>query len=223
MSEEIVMALCPRCEGERECTLLFHTERNWSDDEVPLWGWDRHETIQCRGCKTVFFRHLSRFSEDWDGEEDGPLRIKHYPEVERKNLSSRFDILFELSVSKKLHSLIQEIYGALNNNLPWLAAMGIRALVELLAEELTAKKFARTVDCVNCMVDEGWISKRQSETIDAAVELGHSAIHRGHAPKNEHVRLALDILESIIELAIVSKEKAEDIKKTVPPRVKSTG
>jgi len=216
MPTKEIKAECPECSGTKHCSILFETENSWSSDDGQLDGWDRHEVLQCGGCKTIFFRHLSKFSEDWDPETGPLLRCTYYPAIEIVSRIERFN--YFSAMGKKGWGLSQEIYKAINGDIPRLAAMGIRSLIELLAEQLAGKKHDTFAESMASFVDGGWISTMQMKILDAALELGHGTIHRGHAPKMDEVQSALDIVESIIELVIVNKKKADELNESVPPR-----
>ncbi len=216
MAAKHVQSECPTCARTQKCAILFETEKDWADDEAQIGGWDRHEVVQCGGCETIFFRHLSTFSEDWDPETGPTVRYVNYPSVEKQSRIERIN--YFSAMRQKGWGLSQEIYKAINGDLPRLAAMGIRSLIELLAEQLAGKKHDTFAESMASFVDGGWISAMQKNILDAALELGHGAIHRGHAPKMDEVQSALDIVESIIELVIVNKKKADDLNAVVPPR-----
>jgi len=115
--------------------------------------------------------------------------------------------------------LSQEIYKAINSGLPSLAAMGIRALIEMLAERLCGRKIYRFEVGMNTLVNDDLITQSQKEILNAALEPGHGAMHRNYFPDMEDVQHALDIVEGLINFVIVSKKKALELKERVPPKI----
>ena len=87
--------------------------------------------------------------------------------------------------------------------------MGVRSLIELVATNLTGIENEGFTERIDRLVNEGWIASKQQEILDAALELGHGAIHRGHMPKMEDVQVALDIVENIIDLVIVKQREGK--------------
>ncbi len=55
------------------------------------------------------------------------------------------------------------------------------------------------------------------EILEAALEAGHAAAHRGHNPTIEDVTLVLDIVENLIQ-PLALKEKAEELRRRTPTR-----
>jgi len=146
-------------------------------------------------------------------------RIKQLPSVEKSKRSNRFLNESYFPFKKFESHLFSEIYKAINNDMLILAAMGIRSLIDHIAVRLTGKNDNYTKNIKN-LVAGGYASEKQKEILDATLNLGHGAVHRGHIPTAEQVAVALDITESMIEMLLINKEKADDLSKTVPARPK---
>ena len=57
-------------------------------------------------------------------------------------------------------------------------------------------------------------------TLDAALDAGHAASHRGHCPNHEELDHVMDIVESIIVQMYVLPEAGKRLKHSIPPRKK---
>lgn len=99
------------------------------------------------------------------------------------------------------------------------AMMGIRAIVDRYANKIVGDKggFEKKLDLLQ---EQGYISCGQAEQLRVVVEAGHAAAHRGVTYKREHVRAALDVVESMLvrERFGVAIEK---LRQVTPLRVKS--
>ena len=67
------------------------------------------------------------------------------------------------------------------------------------------------------LVDDGYISKKNRETLEAALDAGHAATHRSHDPSPDDLTLVLDIVENLIQPLALEK-KIETLKKNTPKR-----
>ena len=94
--------------------------------------------------------------------------------------------------------------------------MGVRTLVEILARHILGAEEPSLGAYIKTLQDNGWISAKQVEILDASIQLGHSAIHRGYIPKQKQVIHGLEIIENLMELYLVHKRRAESIKGTLP-------
>jgi hypothetical protein len=56
------------------------------------------------------------------------------------------------------------------------------------------------------------------EVLDAALDTGSAAAHRGHAPEISEVDNAMDIVENVLHPVYVLPKRAQVLKATTPPR-----
>jgi hypothetical protein len=210
---ERVKAHCNTCGGERNHEVL-HTEKSkWSDDEHALWGSDAYQTLRCCGCEEIKLRHTSMFS-----EHDEPSVYYFPPSIFRKHPKWFDDLYFEVPNEERfVVKLLSEIYVAVQNNLPNLALMGVRSLLEkiMIAKVGDKGSFAKNL---NAFSAEGFVSGRQKESLEVILEAGHAAIHRKYKPRKQEVVTVLDITEHIIESVYLHSSKVSVLKNRVPER-----
>jgi hypothetical protein len=65
---------------------------------------------------------------------------------------------------------------------------------------------------------ERHISAKGREILDAALDAGNAAAHRGYAPTVKHVHSVMDIVENLVHSTYVLERVAAEIKKDTPPR-----
>jgi Domain of unknown function (DUF4145) len=116
-----------------------------------------------------------------------------------------------------LEDLLGEIYAALYNNSRRLAGMGVRALLEKVMIEKVgdAGTFKETL---SRFTQEGYVAARQAHVLEAILEAGHASTHRGWVPSIADLNSLLDVTESVIETVYFHEDKAEALRKSVPPR-----
>jgi len=70
--------------------------------------------------------------------------------------------------------------------------------------------------------DAGFVGAKNVEVLDAALDAGSAAAHRGHAPKPSDVNAVMDIVENLLHAVYVLPGMAQGLKKTTPSRPKRT-
>lgn len=213
MSTEILKAHCNRCGGERNHDILLLKKTNWSDDAHGIWGSDDYQMLSCRGCEEIKLRHIVSFSEN-----DHPT-IRYYPpSIFRKRPDWFDELYFEIPIEDGfVQGLLNEIYVAVQNNLPNLALMGVRSLLEKVMISKSGDKGSFSKN-LNAFALAGYVSDNQKEHLDAILEAGHAVIHRKYKPKDEDVVIVLDITEHIIEFVYLHHSKVSVLKSRVPAR-----
>jgi hypothetical protein len=108
---------------------------------------------------------------------------------------------------------------ALQNDQPYLAAMGIRALLEQIMVTKCGDRgtFNKNLDAFQT---DGYVSPVQRERLKTVLEVGHAAIHRGYKPSKEDLMTLVDLTEVIVQTFYLHGSKVEDLKKKIPPRKK---
>lgn len=177
------------------------------------WG-DDYTILKCYGCDSVRIKHEDWFSED-TGHDGAPhIRVRYYPPtIFRKEPEWFRDLDEEWHITK----LCREVYAALQNSCPSLAAMGLRAVLEAImidkvGDQGTFNKNLKSFE------ENGYISKIQMGILKNALELGHASIHRGFVPDNEQVIFALDLTETIVHHLYLLNDQANNAVSNIPQR-----
>ncbi|MEE9128813.1 MAG: DUF4145 domain-containing protein [Phycisphaerales bacterium] len=114
---------------------------------------------------------------------------------------------------------MREIYDVLSIDCMSLAAMGARALIDLMLTDMLGdiggfqRKLAQAVK-------DGMITPLQKTVITTAVEVGHAASHRGFIPTIEQLEDVLEIVEHALKDRYVIQAPSDRLKGAVPRREK---
>lgn len=155
---------------------------------------------------------MQRF--DWCSEDDpfdGPNDRIYFPaRVSRRKPS------WSSSAPGAYVGLLGEVYAALHADSRRLAMMGARALIDSVITRSVGeqKTFALGLEELH---KQEFIATKERKVIEAAVEAGHAAMHRGHQPTAEDVNVVIDIVERMIHAEIL-KAQADALKASTPPR-----
>ena len=139
----IKKAQCSKCGGERNCDVLGHYDERTGDQHF-RWhtSWN---ILQCRGCGHVFVQTVSSNSEDYtnsygpDGETETEYTetLRYWPALSKRAKPEWMsDGGIDADNVDPLDTSLAELYGALNNDLNMLAAIGIRTSFDVAAELL---------------------------------------------------------------------------------------
>lgn len=227
-------AECSNCGGPRNCDVRgHHDKRYWDEDFQASTEWF---ILECRGCENVFVETVDTNSEDYDKfyEEDGSTRIvynetiKYWPALSKR---PKPEWMTETGVEaldvEALDAAMLELYGALDNDLRMLAAIGIRTAYDIASELLGANPTLSFAQKLDSLVTSGRIGIADKDRLGTMVDAGSASAHRGWRPKADELNTIMDVLEHFIAEAFVAPgrrkkldEGAAKLKKTVPERTK---
>jgi hypothetical protein len=117
-----------------------------------------------------------------------------------------------------IRDLLKECYTALQSGSKRLAIMGARSVIDVFMNT-TLGDIGGFKQKLDELVNQGYLSKQNRDTLEAALEAGHAVVHRGHMPKDEDVTLVFDIVENMLQ-TLVLKKKSEQLKDRTPKRSK---
>ena len=209
-----VWAPCNECGRETKHQLLATKEQRHSstvrlsptDDGFEVYSHITYDMLECGGCESVRVKRTYFYSED--GEED----VTFYPPA-----VSRLSPRWLEKLPQAIHSLLKEVYAALHADSRRLAMMGARAILDMVLVQ-TVADIGGFEKKLRVLEEKGFIGMKNRELLEAALEAGHAASHRGHLPNQDDVNHVIDIVEHLLQMVFVLESAAEDLKKTTPPR-----
>jgi hypothetical protein len=225
---EISWAECAKCGGQRRCWVHGYFREAYSNED---YSW-RHDwrIMQCCGCEYTFIQTI--YSNDWDTtrDRDGdevPVRsVKYWPALaKRKRPGWIGEFGLEVPDAAKLDDALLEMYGALENDLPILAAIGIRTSFDVASELLGVEPTKTFQQKLTELVEKHHIGNSERSRLEILVNAGNASAHRGWKPSVQNLNIMVDILEHFIHDAFVAPhrkkeldEKVEKMKVGVPAK-----
>jgi hypothetical protein len=209
--KEKVRAHCNSCLAETWHEIpAFHSQpgREYLDEEqCQSLDWEnRYEILVCRGCESVCLKHTYWFSEA-DGE-----KVLYYPPPVSRLLPAWVEHL-----PKDQVALIGEIYVALQSDSAALSLMGVRALLDMAMLDKVGDRgtFVKKLDALEL---SGLLARKQRTFLEAVLDAGNAAAHRGHRPSSDDLNASMDIVEHLLQAAYVLPSAASRVKENTPPR-----
>ncbi len=215
--QEKTKAHCNICFGERNHEVLYTARRDLIDpydDEVYLNYGESFETIQCCGCESIKVRHQSWHDAEIDLQGDTMTHTTYYPPATSRREPEWMSFIAEYGTTE---ILFKEVYIALRNNCSHLAAMGVRSIIEHIMIEAVGDN-GTFKDNLKEFGIKGYISTKQGNVLESAIEAGNATTHRGFHPFAEDLSTLLDIVEHLYEAIYIHPHSAESLKGKIPPR-----
>jgi hypothetical protein len=209
-SSKIKKVRCNECRRKTDHRLITSFKGDCGTEqyegEYEVWWDTAYHVFQCCGCGDALFVRTYMFSEHEDAEvRYFPPRVsRHSPEWKDK-------------LPPELMLVLDEVYRALDGNNRRLPMMGARTLVDMVIVEKVGDlgTFGAGLEQLE---EQGFISSKNREILDAALDVGSAAAHRGYFPKSEVVDLVMDIVENMLQAVYVLHDAAQELKKSTPPR-----
>ena len=222
-----VEAHCPHCNGDRTCEVHGTVYKSWSFEDRhgnSAEGGADHSLLECRGCGTVFYENSSWCSENADPwyDQEGGVRWEYpkekltYPKPDSKTKPVWLDALY--TVDDQLHSILQEMYVAHDNQSFILTVIGLRTALDRCTEVLgidPAKIFAEKLTALH---DGGWIGETEKDILGVVTDAGNAAAHRGWSPNAEEVAIFLSAMELFLQKAFIVGKNALGVKARIPTK-----
>ncbi|MDP1831619.1 MAG: DUF4145 domain-containing protein [Geothrix sp.] len=207
---EIKQAHCSNCGLETNhfrVAARSHTVSEPYDEQYDVSWTTTYNMLECCGCGSSHLERLFWCSE-WEYGECEKLRFP--PELSRR-LPKWNDQLAE-----EEKSLLKEIYTALHADSRRLAVMGTRALLDIFMTRQVGD-IGNFKAKLSALEKKGRISTSDNSILQAALDAGHAAAHRGHCPSTQEVNYVIDIIENLFQGDVLAAA-ADELKKTTPPR-----
>lgn len=204
---EIAKAFCNNCKQQ---TKHFVIVKRVTRDEVPegdtIYWEDRYNMLECCGCGTCSLKQQSFFS-----EEPG-IETRYYPPRIARPLP-----LWRWTLPQQIGDILNEVYVALQADCRALALMGARAIMDLVMVDKVGDvgTFAQKLEELE---RQGFVGTQNRLFLDAALDAGSAAAHRGYTPESEDINHVMDIIENLLQGVYALEKAAQRLRRSTPPR-----
>ena len=201
--------ICNRCDNTTNHVVCNSVESYWGNEDIQ--GSDTYEIIRCSGCDSISFRTSSSNSDDYEQDDDGNYFSNETIEIYPNRLMGRSVLDGVYSLPDKVRSIYNETHIALCTKLKILAGVGIRALIEAVCSEESAKGSNLEKKIDNLVIKEV-LTKRSAAILHKTRLLGNQAAHEIKAASDAELDVAFDIVENLLETVYIIPKKAERLK-----------
>lgn len=178
----------------------------------PVWADVVYDLLQCCGCECVTMRSTLTCEQLYQNER---ITRRFPPATARRRPA------WEGHLPGQAQFLIREVYDALYSGGLRLAVMGARTLVDMAILDKVGD-VGTFEQKLKALEHQGFVSRRNREILDAALDAGNASAHRGYKFKPEEVNQVMDIVENLLQAIYVLEPAARKIKTVTPPRKKAS-
>jgi hypothetical protein len=207
---EATKSHCNLCGRETKhivlATRVVITDEDEGEEYGPLRWEDTYELLECAGCESVSMKHTN-----WFVQGDA-VEVSIYPPPVKRRRPHWFN-----EIPRPVSTLLQQVYQALDGNSRSLALMGARAVLDMVLVEVAGDKGAFSAK-LDELEKKGFIGSKNKEVLDAALDAGSAASHRGYMPSINDINAVMDIVENLLQTIYHLKTLADSLKKTTPVR-----
>lgn len=114
--------------------------------------------------------------------------------------------------------LMREVHVAMHEELYALSAMGIRAVVDVISVDLLTGDAGSFSAKLEGLAKVEHLSPSQHNALNAVVDAGNAAAHRGFVPTRDAAQAMLDALEVVLKTAYVLPGAAQSLQAMTPKR-----
>ncbi len=176
-------------------------------DDLSISWYTTYTMLECRGCENVTLRRTYVFSE-WN---PGEAQIEYFPPHLFRKKPGWADAL-----PKDEQSVLTEVYAALASDSRRLALMGERTLVDLFIVRKIGDQ-GTFVQKLKKLEQDGFLSAKNRELLDAALNAGHAASHRAYLPERDQLSTVMDIVENLLQSDLLAKD-VRKLRRATPKR-----
>lgn len=210
--ERILLVDCKKCSRSTRHEVLFSHEEE-SDPEI-YHEKDSWEIVRCLGCYNISFRHQN---DDYEMvTETGPDEYSHaqtisiFPKVIRNHKGLR-NTHFIPTIIRKAYQQTLLAYGEAAFIL---ASIGLRATVEAVCNHLqiSGATLEKRIDNLH---KSGHVSNADKKRMHAIRFLGNDAAHEIKEPKEADLRIALEIVEHLLNSLFILEKRARKLETVI--------
>jgi hypothetical protein len=210
MSDEKMKVFCNLCRVRTNHELKGRHVHRWKSPDDDIQGEDEYKLWVCAGCETGVLEISEGDSESYFPDGTPEIRTTYFPKRMHEGLIPK--------TFRKLGSTLEKIYSetieCFNDGSLILATAGLRALLEGVCEgkKITGRDLKTKINNLRTLLPNNNI-------VDALHHFrftGNEALHKLKAPKAESVKLAIEVMEDLLnylyemEYKVVRLTKAKE-------------
>ena len=199
---------CRSCARQTNHEVLFETSHGASVSyykELHTW-----QVLKCQGCDTIGFRY--RFDDYDNVTELASGKTKHavthtrYPHA----VAGHHPLDMQHTIPPLIRKVYRQSLSAYAGDAKILAGIGLRATIEAVCThlDLTGSSLEKRIDA---LAKGGHISTTDKRRLHAIRFLGNDAAHEVREPKAHELKVALEIVEHLINSVFILEQKARDL------------
>lgn len=210
--------LCDKCKQTTAHSILAAIDYSGESDDGAMQVWGSAQVIQCKGCEDVGFRDAFSCSESMgpDGLCDFDEHL--YPSRTDHSLTEQLYLRDDIyDIPDLVQAIYRETLKAAQHEMPTLAGVGIRAILEAICQERKAIKYS-LAEKIDELVGMSVLTADGATILHGIRLLGNDAAHEMKAPTKNQIAAALKVIDHLLLGVYVLPQEASILPK---PRTKT--
>jgi len=211
---------CGSCQQKTQHRILAAIDYSGESDSGDIHVWGSAQVIQCQGCEAIGFRDVSTCSENIGPE--GPEQDERlYPERPKRSVTDELYLRQDVyDVPDIIQIVYRETLAAVQHDLPTLAGIGIRAVIEATCQHLKAT--GRNLEIkIDKLAELSYLTPAGSEILHGIRLIGNDAAHEIKAPSIKQITAALKVIDHLLLGVFVLPQEASVLPKRQPKQAKN--
>ena len=205
--DEDVRIPCSQCNIQTRHEVVSSVDITDDVNDGEIQAWTHYQIVRCRGCESYSFRRMYACTEDIYITDDGDQILEEKIEIYPARAAGRSKLRNTYHLPSRVRRIYEETYKALCSEMPVLAAVGIRALVETVCKEQNAKG-TRLHDQIDNLVKQEVLTGREAEILHKLQFMGNKAAHEVKMHDIQTLNLAFEIAEHLLQGVDIFPEEA---------------
>lgn len=214
-----VRVACAECSNSTNHIVACSVDHQWGDEDIQ--GSDHHQVVRCLGCDSLSFRSVSSNSEDFHIGRDDELVYLEKVEVYPPRAAGRRKLPDSRLLPYQVEHIYDETHKALCSEMPILAAIGIRTLVEAVCAQEQAEGVTLEKQ-IDSLVEQGMLTRTGADILHRLRFMGNAAAHETKRYTPQRLSTAFDVAENLLQNVYILPDKAARLDNTRKRRRRAT-
>jgi len=224
-------SICIKCGRPTNHLVIGEKLVEFYEEESTWWEKYHYQIIQCKGCDEVSFRILST-----DAQRAYASEEHNYPRWDQELFPKRtvhtIPIKQLANTPPNIKKIYRETVDAINADANILGSAGIRSIIEgvcmdkgITQGEVVSgsgkSKISKSLDGkIEGLASNGLLTNENASILHELRFLGNQALHELSAPSKEELKLAINIIENVLDNIYELSHKAKKLKAVMIKRHK---
>ncbi len=204
------LVLCSKCENETYHIVLSSVNASADVHYGDITFWNDYEILQCKGCETISFREMRRNTEDIEYRADDQYLVEHVTLYPARKPGKKLSEEDRWLLPPRVLNVYKETESALVADMPILAGIGIRALVEAVCKEKSAQG-SSLKNRIDNLVAQGVLTSDGAEILHLTRSMGNDAAHEAKPHTDSELLTAMQVVEHLLIGTYIIKKKSEHL------------
>jgi hypothetical protein len=214
--EEDRRVVCRSCKAStwHEVLRSFKVHNHEEEGESP--GHIAYMVLRCRGCNSDISFGMETYDayEQYQHQQNSPPWEEYSPPIVLypNRMEGRPPIAYSEHLPQQVRSIYTEAHAALCSNLPVLAGVGLRGIVETVCKDQKAK--GRNLEKkIHSLKKLGLIPASGATVLHSLRFMGNKAAHEATAHTVEELQRAFEVVEYLLSGVYIIPKRAESLPK----------